>query len=192
MITSVTEGQNATLNVSLTSQSSLISEFTWFRPNLIPVNITANDGKYKVETIGSQSILSISNLTVNDNGTYTCTARNIIGSTTFNFTLDVKSQGTNGSNDSGGSSGLSGGAIAGIVIGVLAGVALIGVGGFFLRSAPTTIVGPSYGLHKNLCDMLPALLGERDTKKFSSCLSQTIMLIITLPVLFNDSNVLYL
>lgn len=40
--------------------------------------------------------------------------------------------GTNGSNDSGGSSGLSGGAIAGIVIGVLAGVALIGVGGFFL------------------------------------------------------------
>lgn len=63
---------------------------------------------------------------------------------------------------------------------------------FFQRSAPTTIVGPSYGLHKNLCDMLPALLGERDTKKFSSCLSQTIMLIITLPVLFNDSNVLYL
>ncbi|XP_077312722.1 cell adhesion molecule CEACAM1-like [Lithobates pipiens] len=129
-ITSVIEGQNATLNVSLTSQSSLISEFTWFRPNLIPVNITASDGKYKVETIGSQSILFISNLTVDDNGTYTCTARNIIGSTTFSFPLDVKSQGSNDSN--GGSSGLSGGAIAGIVIGVLAGVALIGVGGYFL------------------------------------------------------------
>ncbi|XP_040183212.1 carcinoembryonic antigen-related cell adhesion molecule 1-like [Rana temporaria] len=130
-ITSAIEGQNATLNVSLTSQSSLISDFTWFSPNLSPVNVS--DGKYKVETIGSQSILSISNLTVSDNnGTFRCTARNVIGSTTFNFILDVQSQGSNDSGGSSGSSGLSGGAIAGIVIGVLAGVALIGVGGYFL------------------------------------------------------------
>ncbi|KAM5132668.1 cell adhesion molecule CEACAM1 [Mantella aurantiaca] len=119
---SVTEGENATLTVSLTSQNSLIAEFSWFHLNPNAVNITSN-GKYKVQSNGSQSTLLITSVTGSESGTYECTARNVIGSTTFKFNLDVKSQG---------SSGLSGGAIAGIVIGVLAGVALIGVGVFFL------------------------------------------------------------
>ncbi|XP_073457199.1 cell adhesion molecule CEACAM1-like [Aquarana catesbeiana] len=125
-VTSVTEGENAKLTVTLNTQNSLHPTFSWFHLNPDPVDITNGGGKFKVESGHSQSSLLISNVTQSEKGTYECRARNIIGSTTFKLNLEVKSQ------ESPGSSGLSGGAIAGIVIGVLAGVALIGVGGFFL------------------------------------------------------------
>ncbi|XP_077312724.1 cell adhesion molecule CEACAM1-like [Lithobates pipiens] len=124
-VTSVTEGENATLIVTLNTPNSLQPTFSWFHLNPDPVAITSG-GKFKVESDNSQSSLLISNVAQSEKGTYECRARNIIGSTTFKLNLEVKSQ------ESPGSSGLSGGAIAGIVIGVLAGVALVGVGGFFL------------------------------------------------------------
>nr|DBA15902.1 TPA: hypothetical protein GDO54_003356 [Pyxicephalus adspersus] len=121
-VTSVTEGENIKLTVSLTSQNPLFPEYNWFHLSPDTVNITS-DGKYTVESSSSQSTLIISNVTGNESGNYECKVRNTIGSTSFKFNLEVKSKG---------SGGLSGGAIAGIVIGVLAGVALIGVGVFFL------------------------------------------------------------
>ncbi|XP_068097540.1 carcinoembryonic antigen-related cell adhesion molecule 1-like [Hyperolius riggenbachi] len=123
VVSSVTEGNNAAMTVSL-AQNILLPQFGWYRhnPNLNPINPT--DGKFEVESSGSQSTLRISNVTSSEDGTYECRARNVIGSTSFIFRLQVISKGSSG--------GLSGGAIAGIVIGVLAGVALIGVGGFFL------------------------------------------------------------
>ncbi|XP_072282364.1 cell adhesion molecule CEACAM1-like isoform X2 [Pyxicephalus adspersus] len=121
-VTSATEGENIKLTVSLTSQNSLTPEYAWVRLSTDTVNITS-DGKYKVESSSSGSTLHISSATGSESGTYECRARNIIGTTTFKFNVEVKSKG---------SGGLSGGAIAGIVIGVLAGVALIGVGVFFL------------------------------------------------------------
>ncbi|XP_040182789.1 carcinoembryonic antigen-related cell adhesion molecule 1 isoform X2 [Rana temporaria] len=124
-VTSVTEGENPKLIVTLNTPNSLNPTFSWFHLNPDPVAITSG-GKFKVESGDSQSSLLISNVAQSENGTYECRARNIIGSTTFKLNLEVKSQ------ESSGSSRLSRGAIAGIVIGVVAGVALIVVVGYFL------------------------------------------------------------
>ncbi|XP_075696961.1 cell adhesion molecule CEACAM1-like [Rhinoderma darwinii] len=122
-ITSVKQGENTVLTVIL--QQGPYAQFTWSRLNPDPVPVPTG-GKYSVESDGSRSNLHISEVTVNENGTYECVAKSAIGSTSFTFNLDV-TQVTDSTQN-----GLSGGEIAGIVIGVLAGVALIGVIVFFI------------------------------------------------------------
>ncbi|XP_056399918.1 carcinoembryonic antigen-related cell adhesion molecule 1-like [Hyla sarda] len=120
-ITSAKQGEEAVLTVDL--HYGPYANFTWFHPNKDPI---ITEGKYNVQSNGSMSSLHISEVTMNENGTFECIAKSIIGSTSFFFTLDV-SQVTDSPQN-----GLSGGEIAGIVIGVLAGVILIGVIVYFI------------------------------------------------------------
>ncbi|XP_077115975.1 cell adhesion molecule CEACAM1-like [Ranitomeya variabilis] len=118
--TSVKHGESTVLTLNL--QAGLYAQFAWFHHNPKPAPLTT-EGKYKIESDGSNSRLHISEVTSKEKGTYECVATTPIGSTSFMFKLDVEQAAD---------SGLSGGAIAGIVIGVLAGVALIGVAVFFI------------------------------------------------------------
>ncbi|XP_072282754.1 V-set and immunoglobulin domain-containing protein 10-like [Pyxicephalus adspersus] len=92
-ITSVKEGENIKLTVSLTSKNSLIPEFTWVRLN--PDTVIENSQKIKVESRSSESTLLISSATRSESGTYECRARNVIGTTIFKFNVKVKSKGSN-------------------------------------------------------------------------------------------------
>ncbi|XP_063797678.1 hemicentin-1-like [Pseudophryne corroboree] len=130
-ITTVPEGQTAVLTMSLTAGPQyranaptyqvLPAEFSWYFPNHTLIH---NGSKVRVISNDNTSSLHISNVTIGENGKYKCTAFNVIGSTTFNFTLHVTANAAPG--------GLNGGEIASIVIGVLAGVTIIGIIVFFI------------------------------------------------------------
>ncbi|XP_072283070.1 V-set and immunoglobulin domain-containing protein 10-like [Pyxicephalus adspersus] len=91
-ITSVKEGENIKLTVSLTSKNSLIPEYTWVHLN--PDTVIKSNWKYQVKSSSSGSTLLISSVKRNENGVYECRARNIIGTTIFKFNLKVKSKGS--------------------------------------------------------------------------------------------------
>nr|KAF6409331.1 CEA cell adhesion molecule 8 [Rousettus aegyptiacus] len=82
--------------------------------------------------------LFISNITVNDSGSYTCLVHNSVTglNRTTVQTITVSDDSTE-DDSTAGSPGLSEGAIIGIVIGVLAGVALIAALAYFLYSRKT-------------------------------------------------------
>ncbi|XP_075047027.1 cell adhesion molecule CEACAM5-like [Mixophyes fleayi] len=133
-ITEVTEGNAAVMTVNLRpghqdrattfSSQVLPATFSWARlsPNPSPIQ---DGGKFKVNSTEYTSNLEISDVTKDENGKYECRAENVIGSTTFTFTLNVEAKPVS-------KSGLSGGEIAGIVIGALAGVVIIGIIVFFI------------------------------------------------------------
>ncbi|XP_063798597.1 carcinoembryonic antigen-related cell adhesion molecule 1-like [Pseudophryne corroboree] len=136
--TTVTEGQTAVMNVSLTAGPQnrasaptykvLPAEFSWYYPNHTVIN---NGSRVIVISTAYTSSLQITDVTADENGKYECRANNLIGNTTFIFTLHVAAKATPPP-PSLASKGLDGGAIAGIVIGVLAGVTIILVILFFI------------------------------------------------------------
>ncbi|XP_075047030.1 cell adhesion molecule CEACAM1-like [Mixophyes fleayi] len=141
-ITEVTEGDKAVMTVNLRpghqdrattfSSQVLPATFSWasLSPNPSPIQ---DGGKFKVNSTEYTSNLEISDVTKDENGKYECRAENVIGSTTFTFTLNVEAKPVS-------KSGLSAGAIAGIVIGALAGVVIIAIIVFFIvkRYIPKT------------------------------------------------------
>ncbi|XP_075047029.1 cell adhesion molecule CEACAM1-like isoform X2 [Mixophyes fleayi] len=134
-ITRVIKGDYAVMTVDLrpgrqdratnSTPQVLPAEFSWARlsPNFTTPIQTGD--KFTVNSTNYTSSLQISDVTEDENGEYECRAENLIGSTTFTFTLNVAAKPVS-------SSGLSGGAIAGIVIGALAGVTIIGISVFFI------------------------------------------------------------
>ncbi|XP_068099147.1 V-set and immunoglobulin domain-containing protein 10-like isoform X2 [Hyperolius riggenbachi] len=116
MVTSLSAGEDATLTVNL-MPNILHPQFSWFLVNPDPVPFDTANGRLYVTSRGSQSTLHISSVVSSDNGSYECRSRNIIGSSSFMFNLQVTPSAASGD--------LNGGEIFGIVIGVLSGVIII-------------------------------------------------------------------
>ncbi|KAM4703041.1 uncharacterized protein WCC33_011612 [Rhinophrynus dorsalis] len=100
----------------------LPAEFTWYRNNskLSPIPL---GGNFTVVSSYYVSYLIVSSVTKEVVGDYICEAKNIMGSTSFIFTLKLAEK----EDSECGCGGLSPGAIAGIVIGSLVFVGLIAV-----------------------------------------------------------------
>ncbi|XP_041427512.1 carcinoembryonic antigen-related cell adhesion molecule 1-like [Xenopus laevis] len=99
-------------------QQMLPATFTWYRLTPEPVPLLLGEN-FTVISNDSVSYLVVTSVTSDVTGKYMCTAENLIGKTSFNFTLRL-SEGQ-------GSSGifLSPGAVAGIVIGAIAAGSII-------------------------------------------------------------------
>ena len=82
-------GSNITL--TCTSSGSPPDTFTWIK-NGIPVTRSTDitTVTYNDTTAVFISSYTISNVSVSDNGTYTCTVTNPIGSDNFNFTVNIR------------------------------------------------------------------------------------------------------
>ncbi|OCT73005.1 carcinoembryonic antigen-related cell adhesion molecule 1-like isoform X2 [Xenopus laevis] len=116
-------GKKAILSVPLTSeirkeniivpQQLLPATFTWYRLTPEPVPLLHGEN-FTVISNDFVSYLVVSPVTSDVTGQYMCTAENLIGKTSFKFTLRLsEGQGSSGIN-------LSPGAVAGIVIGAIA------------------------------------------------------------------------
>ncbi|XP_068099134.1 carcinoembryonic antigen-related cell adhesion molecule 1-like [Hyperolius riggenbachi] len=127
-ITSVTDGQAAVLTVTL--QSGLNADFTWYHFSPDPVPIQEDTGKFTVVSSSFKSSLVIAAVTLEEAGRYECRAKNFIGSQTFLFTVSVEDPVSCPV-----CSGLGGGEVAGIVIGVIAGIIIIIVTVYFVLKA---------------------------------------------------------
>ena len=82
-------GSNITL--TCTSSGSPPDTFTWMKDG-IPVTQSTDitTVTYTNTMAVFRSSYTISNVSVNDNGTYTCTVTNPIGSDNNNFTIDIR------------------------------------------------------------------------------------------------------
>ncbi|XP_040275576.1 carcinoembryonic antigen-related cell adhesion molecule 1-like [Bufo bufo] len=124
-IKDVPEGGSVILTINLnTRPTSRISSkilpatFTWYKDK--------TEIKSGVNSTSYSSNLHLSEVTQANSGRYECTSRNVIGSETLIFNVNVTAKAVPPKN------GLDGGEIAGIVIGVLAGLTIIGIIVFFI------------------------------------------------------------
>ncbi|KAM4652194.1 cell adhesion molecule CEACAM1-like [Discoglossus pictus] len=132
-------GLSITLTLNLNSKGALKSKasspsiqilpatFIWYRltPDPSPV---PEGGNFSVKSSEHESSLTVTSVSEETAGRYMCTARNLLGSNNFVFTVTVdKVPEQKGE--------LGPGEIAGIVIGVIAGLTIIGIVVFFITKA---------------------------------------------------------
>ncbi|XP_040271412.1 carcinoembryonic antigen-related cell adhesion molecule 1-like [Bufo bufo] len=148
----VPEGGSITLTVYVTARPTyrisskiLPATFTWY--------MDKTEIKSGVTSTNDSSNLHISEVTKANSGRYECTARNVIGSETFIFNVNVTAKAVRPKN------GLSGGEIAGIVIGVLAGLTIIGIIVFFIVKKRSHTGDAALNIYEN-ADFRPDLTYE--------------------------------
>ena len=85
----VTVNVGSSLTLSCTSRGSPPDTFTWRKDNDIILQSTTNQIIYNSTTAIFRADYSIDSVTLSDNGTYTCTVTNPIGSDSTIITVDV-------------------------------------------------------------------------------------------------------